>query len=53
MLRMLGGTKINNKKGEDIIDGIEELFSNASFEEMESYWQKLTNNSPIVFIICR
>lgn len=49
MLRMLGGTKINNKKGEDIIDGIEELFSNASFEEMESYWQKLTNNSPIVF----
>lgn len=49
MLRMLGGTKINNKKGEDIIDVIEELFSNASFEEMESYWQKLTNNSPIVF----
>lgn len=49
MLRILGGTKINNKKGEDIIDGIEELFSNASFEEMESYWQKLTNNSPIVF----
>ena len=49
MLRMLGGTKINNKKGEDIIDGIEELFSNTSFEEMESYWQKLTNNSPIVF----
>lgn len=49
MLRMLGGTKINNKKGKDIIDGIEELFSNASFEEMESYWQKLINNSPIVF----
>ena len=49
MLRMLGGTKIRNKKGEDIIDGIEEIFVNVSLEEMESYWTKLTTNSPIVF----
>lgn len=49
MLRMLGGTKIVNKKGEDIVDGIEEFFDNLSFEDMESYWMKLTTNSPIVF----
>lgn len=49
MLRMLGGTEIRNKKGEDIIDGIEELFKNVSTEEMEYYWFKLTTNSPIVF----
>lgn len=49
MLRMLGGTKINNKKGDDIIDGIEELFGGLSAEEMGKYWDKLTNDKPIVF----
>lgn len=49
MLRMLGGTKINNKKGEDIIDGIEELFKETDIDTFETYWQKLTCNSPIVF----
>ncbi len=48
MLRMLGGTKITNKKGEDIIDGIEELFDET--KDFEGYWTKLTSdNPPIVF----
>ncbi len=49
MLRMLGGTKINNKKGEDITDGIEELFSDTSLERFEYYWKELSGDSPIVF----
>ena len=49
MLRMLGGTKINNKKGEDIIDGIEELFGETSLERFEYYWKELSSDSPIVF----
>lgn len=50
MLRMLGGTKINDKKNHDIIDGIEELFENESEEQFEKYWECLTSDeSPIVF----
>lgn len=49
MLRMLGGTKINNKKGEDITDGIEELFCDTSLEGFEYYWKKMSDDSPIVF----
>ena len=45
MLRMLGGTKINNKKGEDIIDGIEELFGETSLERFEYYWTELSSDS--------
>ena len=49
MLRMIGGTKINNKQGNDIIDGLEELFD-ANKESFESYWKALTSeNAPIVF----
>lgn len=62
MLRMLGGTKVTNKKGEDIVDGIEKLFvcpQNCEIHEGEKciiyrkfneYWYKLTgDNCPIVF----
>lgn len=61
MLRMLGGTKITNKKKEDIIDGIEELFSCDSLYPIGKekctfkgifvgYWEKLiSDNAPIVF----
>ena len=50
MLRMLGGTKITDKKGEDIIDGIEELFIGKSSSDFEAYWNKLIADScPIVF----
>lgn len=49
MLRMIGGTKINNKQGNDIIDGLEELFD-ANKESFEHYWKALTSeNAPIVF----
>jgi hypothetical protein len=62
MLRMLGGTKINDKNGEDIIDGIEELFDCPSecdiikntkcllLRDFHKYWNKMTSDDcPIVF----
>jgi len=49
MLRMLGGTKISDKKGEDIIDGIEELFQETNEDDFKSYWEKLTQTEVIVF----
>lgn len=62
MLRMLSGTKISDKKGDDIIDGIEELFACPSLCDIEgdkcslmktfgTCWNRLTNESecPIVF----
>lgn len=62
MLRMLSGTKISDKKGKDIIDGIEELFACPSLcnidgdkcsliKTFDACWKKLTNESlcPIVF----
>ena len=53
MLRMLSGTKTADKKGEDIIDGIEELFACPSLCDLDgnkcvliktfdTYWKKLT-----------
>ena len=51
MLTMLKGTKTTNKKGIDIIDGIEELFERSTIEDFEHYWSSLTSESgaPIVF----
>lgn len=50
MLRMLGGTKVADKKGVDIVDGIEELFEETDTDIFEKYWVKLTaDNAPIVF----
>lgn len=49
MLRMLGGTKISDKKGEDIVDGIEEIFSGTNKDSFKSYWEKLTQKEAIVF----
>lgn len=54
MLRMLGGTKVTNKKKEDIVDGIEELFKCSSECLIDCffkrYWEKLTSdNAPVVF----
>ena len=49
MLRMLGGTKIVDKKGEDIVDGIEELFQGTSEDGFKLYWENLTTKEVIVF----
>ncbi len=50
MLRMLGGTKINNNKGDDIIDGMEELFHDTDQTKFEIYWNALlSENAPIIF----
>lgn len=48
MLRMLGGTQIKGKSGNDIPDGIEEVFGESS--AFEKYLEKLeSDNAPIVF----
>ena len=49
MLNMLGGTNIENSQNEDIIDGIEELFSGCSIEQFKQYWEGLTKKKPILF----
>lgn len=49
MLRMLSGTKIADRKGDDIIDGIEEIFIDCDFNKYKEYWGKLTENDVIVF----
>ncbi|EEX51544.1 hypothetical protein HMPREF6745_2962, partial [Prevotella sp. oral taxon 472 str. F0295] len=50
LLRMLSGTKLNDKHGEDITDGLEELFQDTTPEEFEDYWNILTSeDAPIVF----
>lgn len=48
MLRMLGGTKIVDKK-EDIEDGIEEILQDTDQLTFEQYWQRLTEKETIVF----
>lgn len=57
MLRMLGGTKNSDKKGDDIVDGIEELFKCSSECVIDGkvkciykcYWEKLVSDAPIIF----
>ena len=50
MLRMLSGTTRSDKKGNDILDGIQELFAGCTFEQFVDYWQLLINEKcPIVF----
>jgi len=49
MLRMLGGTRISDKNGEDIVDGIEEIFQETNEDGFKSYWEKLTQKETIVF----
>lgn len=50
MLRMIRGTKISNKYGQDIVDGLEELFQGTSGETFKCYWEALTSDTaPIVF----
>jgi hypothetical protein len=48
MLRMLGGTKKADEKGEDI-DGIEEIFQGTSEDNFKVYWGNLTQKETIVF----
>lgn len=50
MLRMLSGTEINDKYGEDIVDGLEELFTKLQESDFVAYWDKLTSaDAPIAF----
>ena len=50
MLRMLGGTTKEDKDGNDIVDGIEEICVNLSQEKLGGYLNLLKSaNSPIKF----
>lgn len=49
MLRMLEGTNIKDKKGNDFIDGIEELFCNCPPKYYEKAWDILTGYCPVKF----
>lgn len=50
MLRMIEGTKISDKRGDDIVDGMEELFKETESKQFKVYWERLTSgNAPIVF----
>ena len=51
MLRMIKGTDIGDKSGEDIIDGLEELFSNTGKDGFEKYWERLSATDAIVFYL--
>lgn len=50
MLNMLGGTRLTDRQGEDIVDGIEELFKETDRETFGEYWNNLiSENASIVF----
>ena len=49
MLRMLGGTKLADKNGDDIVDGIEEIFQGTKVDGFKSFWKKLTQKEVVVF----
>lgn len=49
MLRMIKGTNIGDKSGEDIIDGLDELFAGKEKNDFEGYWERLTETDAIVF----
>lgn len=48
MLNMIAGTDIANDKGNDIIDGLEESFSDKEYD-YKKLWEKLTTTQCIVF----
>ena len=49
MLRMLGGTKNNTNKSQEILDCIEKVFRGCTVHEFEKYWDLLTQKEVIVF----
>jgi len=48
MLNMIAGTDISNDKGEDIIDGLDESFSDKEYD-FPNLWKNLTTSHCIVF----
>lgn len=49
MLRMIKGSDVSDKSGEDILDGLDELFAGTEKDEFERYWKRLTETDAIVF----
>ena len=49
MLTMIQGTPIRDRDGNDIIDGLVELFASCSRPNYMQYWEALTEKAPIAF----
>lgn len=50
MLRMIGGTKKNDRQGNGIPDGLEDLFTGKDTVNFQEYWEALTSeDAPILF----
>lgn len=50
MLNMLEGTKLADKQGKNIVDGIEEVFEKTNRETFVKYWTNLiSENASIIF----
>jgi hypothetical protein len=50
MLNMLGGTPFKDRKGNEIIDGVEEIFADTDAETFKNYWHLLIGKDcPINF----
>ena len=48
MLNMIAGTEITDKYGNDIVDGLEEMFSDNEYD-FQNLWNRLTSSKCIVF----
>lgn len=48
MLNMISGTEITDKKGEDIVDGLEEIFLDEEYDYL-GMWNRLTTTKCIQF----
>lgn len=48
MLNMISGTEITDKKGDDIIDGLEEIFNDEECDYL-GMWNRLTTTKCIQF----
>lgn len=48
MLTTLRGTNEMDKNGDDIVDGLEELFAETEKEQFPAYWEKLISNDALI-----
>lgn len=49
MLTMIQGTAVRDRQGNDIVDGLVEVFADCGKEQFVHYWRVLTENRPILF----
>ena len=49
MLRMIQGTKTEDKQGNDLPDGLDKVFAGTGEGTFQTYWQRLTETDAIAF----